>query len=70
MMKNETIPPDSLFANRMQGMTLSVLGALSATANWHCIMCEWLYGSPPSTPLGEAEAEFFGTLPGPLREAA
>jgi predicted unusual protein kinase regulating ubiquinone biosynthesis (AarF/ABC1/UbiB family) len=70
MMKNETIPPDSLFANRMQGMTLSVLGALSATANWHRVMCEWLYGSQPSTPLGEAEAEFFGALPTPLRRAA
>jgi len=70
MMKNETIPPDSLFANRMQGMTLSVLGALSATANWHNVMCEWLYGSQPSTPLGEAEAAFFGALPTPLRRAA
>jgi hypothetical protein len=69
MMKNETIPPDSLFANRMQG-TLSVLEALSATANWHRIMCEWLYGSQPSTPLGEAEAEFFDGLPTPLRDAA
>ena len=70
MMKNETIPPDSLFANRMQGMTLSVLGALSARANWHRIMCEWLYGSPPSSPLGEADAEFFGRPPAPVRRAA
>jgi predicted unusual protein kinase regulating ubiquinone biosynthesis (AarF/ABC1/UbiB family) len=70
MMKNETIPPDSLFANRMQGMTLGVLGALSATANWHRIMCEWLYAAPPSSSLGEADAEFFGTLPAPARRAA
>jgi predicted unusual protein kinase regulating ubiquinone biosynthesis (AarF/ABC1/UbiB family) len=59
MMRNETIPPDSLFSNRMQGMALGVLGALRATANWHRIMSEWLYGSPPSSPLGKAEAEFF-----------
>ena len=52
LMRNETIPADSLFSNRMQGMTLAVLGQLSATANWHRVMCEWLYGSAPSSPLG------------------
>ena len=30
-----------------------------ATANWHRIAREWLFGDPPSTPLGELEAEFF-----------
>ena len=54
----------------MQGMTLSVLGTLTATANWRRIMCEWLYGSPPSTPLGEAEAEFFDAMQTPLVRAA
>jgi predicted unusual protein kinase regulating ubiquinone biosynthesis (AarF/ABC1/UbiB family) len=61
IMKNETMPPDSLVASRMQAMTLGVLGQLEATANWHGIMSEWLYGSPPSTPLGRADAAFFGT---------
>ena len=56
--------------DRMQGMTLGVLGALSATANWHRIMCEWLYEGPPSSPLGEADAEFFDTLRAPARRAA
>jgi predicted unusual protein kinase regulating ubiquinone biosynthesis (AarF/ABC1/UbiB family) len=59
LMRNETMPADSLFANRMQAMTLSVLGQLQATANWHRMMSEWLYDSPPSTALGLAEAEFF-----------
>ena len=68
LMRNETIPADSLFLNRMQGMTLAVLGQLSATANWHRVMCEWLYGSAPSSPLGEAEAEFY--QPAPVRRAA
>jgi predicted unusual protein kinase regulating ubiquinone biosynthesis (AarF/ABC1/UbiB family) len=69
-MRNETMPPDTLFASRMQAMTLGVLGQLEATANWHRIMSEWLYGSPPSTPLGEAEAAFFGTWPTAVPRAA
>jgi predicted unusual protein kinase regulating ubiquinone biosynthesis (AarF/ABC1/UbiB family) len=70
MMRNETIPPDSLFSNRMQGMALGVLGQLRATANWHRIMSEWLYGSSASSWLGKAEAEFFGELAPPVRRAA
>ncbi|MBV9415566.1 MAG: AarF/ABC1/UbiB kinase family protein, partial [Solirubrobacterales bacterium] len=68
LMRNETIPTDSLFSNRMQGMTLAVIGQLRTTANWHRVMCEWLYGSAPASALGEAEAEFF--QPSPLRRAA
>jgi hypothetical protein len=59
LMKNETMPSDFLFSNRMQGMTLAAIGQLRATANWHRIMLEWLYGASPSSPLGLAEAEFF-----------
>jgi predicted unusual protein kinase regulating ubiquinone biosynthesis (AarF/ABC1/UbiB family) len=70
LMKNETIPADSLLASRMQGMTLGVVGQLSATANWHRVMSEWLYGSDPSSPLGLAEAEYFGTTPVPALRAA
>ncbi len=68
LMPNETIPAHSLFSNRMQGMTLAVIGQLRATANWHRVMCEWLYGSPTSSLLGEADAEFFDL--GPARRAA
>jgi predicted unusual protein kinase regulating ubiquinone biosynthesis (AarF/ABC1/UbiB family) len=59
LMKNETMPPESLFASRMQGMTLAGIGQLRATANWHRIMSEWLYGTSPASPLGLAEAAFF-----------
>jgi hypothetical protein len=59
-MKNETMPADSLFASRMQSMTLGVVAQLRTTANWHRVMSEWLYGSAPASPLGEAEAEYFG----------
>jgi len=67
-MRNETIPADSLFSNRMQGMTLAVIGQLRATANWHRVMSEWLYGSAPSSRLGVAEAGFFGRLAPPVMD--
>jgi len=57
--KRETLPPDAMLGRRMEAMTLGVLGALGATANWHRIGREWLFGDPPATPLGEAEAGFF-----------
>jgi predicted unusual protein kinase regulating ubiquinone biosynthesis (AarF/ABC1/UbiB family) len=62
-MREGTVPADSLFARRMEGLTLGVLAQLGATANWHRIMREWLYGEPPSTPLGEQEAEWLRGRP-------
>jgi predicted unusual protein kinase regulating ubiquinone biosynthesis (AarF/ABC1/UbiB family) len=59
LMKRQTMPPETLFARRMEGLTLAVLGQLEATANWHRIAREWLFGDPPATELGEAEADFF-----------
>jgi predicted unusual protein kinase regulating ubiquinone biosynthesis (AarF/ABC1/UbiB family) len=70
LMKNETIPAESLLSSRMQVMTLAALGQLGATANWHRVMSEWLYTSPPTSPLGVAEAEFFETAAAPSRTAA
>jgi hypothetical protein len=70
VMRNETIPADSLFPNRMQGMTLATIGQLRARANWHRVMSEWLCGSAPSSPLGEAEAEFFELSSAPVRREA
>ena len=69
-MKDETLPPDSLFASRMQGMTLATLGELRPTANWHRIMSEWLYGSAPMSSLGLAEADFFGLRSASAKAAA
>jgi predicted unusual protein kinase regulating ubiquinone biosynthesis (AarF/ABC1/UbiB family) len=59
VMRRQTVPPDTMFARRMEGLTLAVLGQLRATANWHRIAREWLFDDPPATALGEAEAEFF-----------
>jgi predicted unusual protein kinase regulating ubiquinone biosynthesis (AarF/ABC1/UbiB family) len=69
LMKHETMPPESLFASRMQGMTLAGIGQLRATANWHRIMSEWLYGSSPASPLDLADAAFFD-VPGVSARAA
>ena len=62
-MREGTIPADALFARRMEGLTLGVLAQLNATANWHSIMREWLYDAPPSSPLGEQEAEWLRGRP-------
>jgi hypothetical protein len=59
LMRHETVPPDFVMAQRMVGLVFAVLAQLEATANWHRISREFIYGDPPCTPLGEAEAEFF-----------
>ncbi len=58
LMKLETMPAQAMLARRMEGLTLGVLGQLEATANWHRIAREWLFGDLPSTELGELEAPF------------
>ncbi len=58
-MRHETLPADHLFGRRVETLTLAVLAQLGATANWHAIAREWMYGEPPRTPLGEAEAAFY-----------
>jgi hypothetical protein len=54
----------------MQAMTLAVIGQLNATANWHRVMSEWIYGVAPSSPLGVSEAEFFAGRPASTSRAA
>ena len=58
LMKRETMPAESMLARRMEALTLGVLGQLEATANWHRIAREWLFGEPPSTELGKLEESF------------
>jgi predicted unusual protein kinase regulating ubiquinone biosynthesis (AarF/ABC1/UbiB family) len=60
LMRHETMPPEAMLARRMEALVLGVLGQLGATANWHRIAREWLFGDPPSTSLGEQEGEHFG----------
>jgi predicted unusual protein kinase regulating ubiquinone biosynthesis (AarF/ABC1/UbiB family) len=70
LMKNETIPAESLLSSRMQVMTLAAIGQLGATANWYGVMSEWLYGSRPGSTLGVAEARFFRSPGASLQAAA
>jgi predicted unusual protein kinase regulating ubiquinone biosynthesis (AarF/ABC1/UbiB family) len=58
-MRHENLPPDHLFGRRTETLTLAVMSQLRATANWHRIAREWIFGDPPATELGRAEAEFY-----------
>jgi predicted unusual protein kinase regulating ubiquinone biosynthesis (AarF/ABC1/UbiB family) len=57
-MRHETLPPEHLFGRRLEMLTLAVLSQLRATANWHSIAREWIYGDEPVTELGRQEAAF------------
>ncbi|MBF6437291.1 ABC1 kinase family protein [Nocardia cyriacigeorgica] len=52
-MKQQNLPPEHLFSRRADFLTFGMLGQLEATANWHRISREWLYGEPPVTELGQ-----------------
>jgi len=52
------LPPDFVLVNRLQWGLNSILTQLHATANWHRIVREYLYGDPPSTELGRQSAAF------------
>jgi predicted unusual protein kinase regulating ubiquinone biosynthesis (AarF/ABC1/UbiB family) len=57
-MRHETLPPEHLFGRRLEMLTLAVISQLRATANWHRVAREWIYGDEPETELGRQEAEF------------
>jgi hypothetical protein len=40
-------------------LLIGLLGQLQATGSWLALAREWLFGEPPTTELGRAEAEFF-----------
>jgi hypothetical protein len=57
--RHQHLPPEHVLARRMDLFTLALLGQLNATANWHRIAREWMYGEEPTTELGELEAGFY-----------
>jgi predicted unusual protein kinase regulating ubiquinone biosynthesis (AarF/ABC1/UbiB family) len=59
-MRHQDVNPEHVIGRRLELLTLAVLGDLRARNNWHRIAREWLYGDPPVTELGKAEAEFLG----------
>ena len=60
-LRHESAPPDHLFGRRMEVLTLAVISQLRSRGNFHRIAREWFYGDPPSTELGEQEAEFYAS---------
>lgn len=60
-MRHQTIPPRALLIRRMEGLVMSVLGDLRAGADWHALGREYWEDAPPSTPLGEQDAAFWGS---------
>ncbi|GAB2638295.1 AarF/ABC1/UbiB kinase family protein [Prescottella soli] len=54
-MKSQNLPPEHLFSRRADFLTFGILGQLDASANWHRIGREWVYGDPAATELGVAE---------------
>jgi predicted unusual protein kinase regulating ubiquinone biosynthesis (AarF/ABC1/UbiB family) len=59
-MRHQSMRAEHLFGRRMEMLTLAVLSQLRASANWHRIAREWMYGDEPVTELGREEAEFYG----------
>ena len=57
-MKQQNLPPEHLFSRRADFLTFGMLGQLEATANWHLIAREWLYGDEPVTELGKAHQQW------------
>ena len=64
-----SLPPQALLIRRMEGLVFQTLGELRASADWAALGAEYHAGDPPSTALGEADAEFWGDRR-PLRAAA
>ena len=53
-----TVPPESILIRRMHAIVAIVLQQLRAGADWGAIAAEYLHGAPPTTALGQAEADF------------
>jgi predicted unusual protein kinase regulating ubiquinone biosynthesis (AarF/ABC1/UbiB family) len=58
-MRHQDMRPEHLFGRRMEMLTLAVLSQMRASANWHRIAREWMYGDDPVTELGREEADFY-----------
>jgi hypothetical protein len=59
MFRHQHLPPEHVLARRLELFCQALLGQLGASANWHRIAREWMYGDPPATELGDLEAEFY-----------
>ncbi|GGN95453.1 hypothetical protein GCM10011610_59460 [Nocardia rhizosphaerihabitans] len=46
------LPPQHVFSRRADLFTLTALGQIEATNNWHRLAREWLHGELPVTEIG------------------
>jgi predicted unusual protein kinase regulating ubiquinone biosynthesis (AarF/ABC1/UbiB family) len=58
-----TLPAEHFVLMRAVMLLIGLLGQLQAHGNWLKLAREWLFGEPPVTELGRAEAEFFSGRP-------
>jgi predicted unusual protein kinase regulating ubiquinone biosynthesis (AarF/ABC1/UbiB family) len=56
--RHQHLPSEHILARRLELFCQALLGQLRATANWHRIAREWMYGDEPVTELGRLEAGF------------
>ncbi|WP_107657351.1 ABC1 kinase family protein [Nocardia suismassiliense] len=56
--RKQMLPPETVFSRRTDLFTFAALGQLEATANWHTLAREWLYGEPPATEIGQVMARW------------
>jgi hypothetical protein len=68
-LRRMTLPPQALLIRRMEGLVFQTLGELRASADWAALGAEYHADAPPSTPLGELDASFWGDRR-PLARAA
>ena len=63
ILKHTNVPPTFALIQRINLGLFSLMGKLDATANWRAISEELWYwtDAPPSTPMGEAEAEWIAS---------
>jgi predicted unusual protein kinase regulating ubiquinone biosynthesis (AarF/ABC1/UbiB family) len=61
VMRHQRVKAEHLMGRRLELLVLAVLGELRATANWHRIAREWMFGDEPVTELGRLEAEFWAS---------
>jgi predicted unusual protein kinase regulating ubiquinone biosynthesis (AarF/ABC1/UbiB family) len=59
LLREVKVPPEEIWFRRVQIGVFAILGQLRATANWHRIMREYVFGDEPSTELGRQDAEFW-----------
>ncbi|WP_102144390.1 ABC1 kinase family protein [Mycobacterium hubeiense] len=57
-MRSERLPPEHLFSRRLDFLVFGTISHIGAGGNWYRIASEWIYDTPPATPLGVAEAQW------------